>query len=538
MNKDVIYIDTEDDITAIIGKIKDSKQKIIAIVPPKRTGILQSAVNIKLLARIAENDNKRLVLVTNNKALIALSSVAQIPIAKNLQSKPEMAEIDVLEIDDGEDIIDGAKLPIGELAKTADIKEDEEIIEAIDTINIEKDNSRFTPRDDKSNKKNKIKVPDFARFRKKLFIGIFASIALICFLVWAIGFDPAATIVITAKTTDADVSLPLKLGGAIATDVSKGIIQTVSKQVQKNVSVTFDATGTKKIGDKATGTLTLSNADSSEAIFVPSGAVFSSGDYDFITTAGVTVPGAGVSGGHIVSGTKTVTVNASEVGSEFNLAPGAYQSSVDGITAYGSQMAGGSSRTAVVVTASDIQKASQALADLSNDSIKKQLTSQFANGEYVISDSFNVSHADPISTPALDAEATSKVTLSSQTTFTMTAVAKSELIAFLKNAINKQVDSKTQRIYSDGIDKVKLSGYVASDQMSTINVSTTGQIGPNINEDSIKQQAKGLQYGDVQALITKIKGVDNVDTKFSYFWVTTVPNDVKKIDIQFTVKNA
>ena len=36
MNKDVIYVDVDDDVTAIIGKIKNAKEKIIALVPPKR----------------------------------------------------------------------------------------------------------------------------------------------------------------------------------------------------------------------------------------------------------------------------------------------------------------------------------------------------------------------------------------------------------------------------------------------------------------------------------------------------------------------
>ena len=107
MQKDVIYIDTEDDITAIIGKVKAAKAKIVALVPPKRIGAIQSAVNLKLVHRAAEQADKRLVLISNNAALMALAGSAGIPVAKNLQSKPELAEIPALEIDDGEDIIDG-----------------------------------------------------------------------------------------------------------------------------------------------------------------------------------------------------------------------------------------------------------------------------------------------------------------------------------------------------------------------------------------------------------------------------------------------
>ena len=66
MNKDVIYIDVEDDITTIISKIKASKERIIALVPPRRIGVLQSAVNIRLLARAATSADKRIVLITND----------------------------------------------------------------------------------------------------------------------------------------------------------------------------------------------------------------------------------------------------------------------------------------------------------------------------------------------------------------------------------------------------------------------------------------------------------------------------------------
>ena len=120
MNKDVIYIDVEDDITAIIGKVKDAQSKIVALVPPKRIGVLQSSVNLQLLARAATQSNKRLVLISSNSALMALAAAAKLPGANNQQSKPELAQISALDIDDGEDVIDGVQLPVGELARTAD----------------------------------------------------------------------------------------------------------------------------------------------------------------------------------------------------------------------------------------------------------------------------------------------------------------------------------------------------------------------------------------------------------------------------------
>ena len=71
MNKDVIHIDTEDDITSIIGKIKSSKERIIALVPPRRIGVLQSAVNIRLLARAAKSADKRVVIITSDNVSVS-----------------------------------------------------------------------------------------------------------------------------------------------------------------------------------------------------------------------------------------------------------------------------------------------------------------------------------------------------------------------------------------------------------------------------------------------------------------------------------
>ena len=42
----LIYIDTDDDVTSIVGKIKAAKETVVALVPPKRIGVLQSAVNL------------------------------------------------------------------------------------------------------------------------------------------------------------------------------------------------------------------------------------------------------------------------------------------------------------------------------------------------------------------------------------------------------------------------------------------------------------------------------------------------------------
>ena len=553
MNKDIIYIDVEDDITAIIGKIKASNEKIIAIVPPKHTGILQSAVNLRLLNRMANNSHKRLVIITNNQALIALSASAGIPYAKNLQSKPELAELSVIAVDDDDDIIDGSSLPVGQhvdlskkSAKAEAIPDKE--IESIDIDDSTLDVSKTELVKDKSvasKKSSGVKVPNFGNFRKKLFLGGGLALILIAFLIWANVFAPSARVIITAKTSPAPVSSTVTLAGNGQTDIAKGIAQSVSQQLNKDNTVAFDVTGTKTVGEKAAGKVVFSNCDTSAQVTIKSGTYISANGNNYVVQADTVVgPGSFSGGGCSSAGSSIATdVIATDIGPGYNAAPG----TVFLVSGYTSQMtaksatgiAGGTSRDVKVPTADDIKAATAKLTAQSDDSAKKELSAKFASGEIIIDDSFTVVNSAPVSTPAVNTESTDgKAKLTATTTYAMTALPAADVEAFLKDNINKQLAGTTnQKIYNDGVDTVKLQGYSKSDTSTTVKIVGTGQIGPSIDEAAIKEQVKGKIYGEVQSSLVSISGIDSVDVKFSYFWVTKVPNDANKISVEFNIQH-
>ena len=47
--KDTIYIEADDEITAVIDKVVNAKSEIVAVVLPKRAVVFQSVVNMRLL---------------------------------------------------------------------------------------------------------------------------------------------------------------------------------------------------------------------------------------------------------------------------------------------------------------------------------------------------------------------------------------------------------------------------------------------------------------------------------------------------------
>lgn len=538
MAKDVIYIDVEDDITTIVGKIKASNEKIIALVPPSRVGVLQSAVNMRLLQRTAEQSKKRVVLISNNQSLAMLAAAAKIPVARNLQSKPELLDIPVFKIDD--DVIEGDTLPVGELMRSAtpSKKTDTAVAAAIQSSSIDDAN---IGRQDRKSATKKTKVPNFSSFRKKLLIFGGAGLALLAFLVWAIWFAPRATVVITAKTTTATVNKNVALTLDGKTDAKAGVVKATRQEQKRDLSVEFTPTGKKKVGDKATGKVRIRTDAATilvTGLTVPAGTqVASSSGMIYVTTQAANFPKGDAS---TLSGV-TVNITANDVGAEYNGASGSGSTSASGVTSvsFVDATSGGTSKEVTVVSADDVSKAAEKLSEQKDDTLKTKLTEAFGSSSVIINESYSEHRSDPSPSIAVDAEASGPVTLKSTLTASMLAIDKVDLTNYLKASIQEGISGKkAQKIYDDGTKDVKFAQFTSNDSATTVRITANGTVGPTIDEAEVKEQARGKSYGDIQSSLESIEGVDDVDTKFWPFWVRTIPNDLKRINVEFKLKNA
>ena len=546
MNKDIIYIDVEDDITAIIGKVKQSREKIVVLVPPKRIGVLQSAVNLRLLSRTTTQSGKHLVLITTNGALTALAAAAKIPVAKNLQSKPEIGAAPDEDADIEEDIIDGSQLPVGELARTADrgtafTAVSPAVDEAVRENAAEEKGGRAVPvRSRPVRTKSGVKVPNFDSFRKKLLLIGAGGLVLIGFLVWAIFFAPRANVVIAARTTDTPVNARVTLDPAATTTLQEGLLKSTTKQTKKDQTVEFAATGKKDVGNKATGSMKLTRTSpSATPVTVPAGTEFTASGLTFVSTQAATLTSQLTPSG-FDPGSATVAVQATDIGDNYNLSARGYTSSVSGVNANGTDMAGGSKKTVTVVSADDVQKATEQLAEQKTDDIKRDLAKQFDGTFVVVDQSFKIDQASPSSAPAVDQESTDgKARLTSSVTYSLSAVAKSELKVYLDDYFKAQLkDKDDQRVYDNGSGEAKLSNIsVVDGGKFGANLVASAKIGPKISDDEVKELAAGKRYGDIQASLEAIQGVESVDVEYSPFWVTSTPNDVKRISVEFKLSN-
>lgn len=544
MQKDVIYIDVEDDITAIIGKVKSAKHKIVALVPPKRVGVLQSAVNLRLVNRAATQKDKRLVIITNNQALSSLAAAATIPVAKTLQSKPELAPIDAVEVDDGDDIIDGADLPVGDHASQAPGSLTDNEPAAVATAGMAVANAKdpssakkATPPAAGTAAKPKVKrgpvVPNFNTFRKRLVLITLAIGLLIGLLVWALVFAPQARVSVLTRTTDTAVNQQVNLVSGARTSVSSSVIEATTQTTTDDVSVEFEATGERNVGERATGTVTFSS-DSIRTLVggvtIPAGTeLTSSSGATYTTDASVSLS--------LTNNSGTTGITASDRGENYNGATGSVSGAPRGIDAsITSATSGGTDRTVKVATQRDINTArDRAMAAVDREAARNELTNKFGDGFIVIADSLQVDTGSLKSSVDADAEASNgRATYGGKVTYTMYGVAKSELDNYLKAVLEQQIDdTDRQRVYESGADEVNFTNVDRADNGVRATLSTNGKIGPTIEEGEIKELAAGKRIGDIQGAVEAISGVQSVDVELSPFWVTSAPDNTDKITVEF-----
>jgi hypothetical protein len=116
----------------------------------------------------------------------------------------------------------------------------------------------------------------------------------------------------------------------------------------------------------------------------------------------------------------------------------------------------------------------------------------------------------------------------------MYGVAKTELASFVEAYVKKDTNGLVnQRIYEDGTKNAVFQEVTKSENGAKATLIATAQVGPKIDTNEVKRQVKGKRFGEIQQQLQAIQGVDSVDVKFFPFWVSSVPNDDKKIVVEF-----
>jgi hypothetical protein len=572
MKDQALYLEADEDITSAIDKLVKATGTSVQIVVPKRSTLLQSIINLKLLKKSAADHGKQLVLVTNDKVATDLAARLGLAVAPVLGAKailseaapqPQAATEDIINEDDPEpDNLESdaphltpetqkrlplfkrkavsGKLPVVIAAVTEPI---EEAASEPNVTPVPEASEAAASREPRS-KSNSL-VPNFGKLQKRIGWLALAAIIITGYFIY-INIAAKATIILSAAGTKVAVDSTFSVDPNQTTSNIPGSIlagQTIS--YSKDLTGQATATGQQDAGTKASGQMTIYNTYDTNSHVLSAGTRFAAPDGNIFTTnSDTTVPGATptLKAGQLSlqPGTITVPVTASLNGDKYNEAPAKYT-----IVAYsgdmqakiygqGAQMSGGTSKLVTILSQDDVSKAQADILAADKDNAQKALDSHAPSGYVILTGSTNQTVGNVTSNPAVNAAASS-ATVTVHITYTELSVKETDYRAFIRAKEQSQI-GKSNQIYDDGISSAVISA-AGKDSAghAQFSLSTQAYSGAKIDTSVLASELAGKKYGDASDIAARQPGIQHVAISLSPSWLTSLPHNAAKINIAIQV---
>ena len=329
----------------------------------------------------------------------------------------------------------------------------------------------------------------------------------------------------------------------LAVDLSKKIIPGVVLETEGELTKEFFSSGKKLKGEKAQGTIRVSNNYSSAPqVLIVNTRFISDGGKLFRSKNKIIVPGQFSDNGKKQTGFIDVPVEAAEAGEDYNIGPATF--SIPGFAGtpkytafYGKTslpMVGGFKGEVAVVSSDDLDKAVKNLGNTLKEELKKSLLTKTSsdfilleNGIYqeIISQKFSAKAED---------EAKSFNTTARMKVKAM-VLKKSDMEQFVVEYLNTQIP-EGRKVYKDSL---KIQPFLEQTDSKAnklvIAIEFEATIFDSFNEDSLKQSLLGKNLNDAKTFLTSQTQIRKADIKASPFWLRNIPSSPNKVDIKLNI---
>lgn len=567
MEKDTIYIDIDDEITSIIDKVTSSNSDTVSLVLPKRSSVFQSVVNMKLLKKKAEQNNKKIILVTSESSLLPLAGSIGILVSKTLSSTPEIPDAP-LKVTREEDIDEDApievntepkkdlknlkdaknilKRPVGVLDEEAKNKKDNEIDEDLNTIDIEdvlndQKEPEYKPsrKEKKQNKKKEhsLKVPNFDSFKKYGFLGVLGIIVLVIASWYLFNVLPTATITIGTNAQSINANLSFSLSTTANTlDPVNNILPAKQVTINNNYTASVPATGQANNGQKASGSVRLSitKCTSGSPPQLPAYVGITTNKLTFITQSTTSWDINNISqdnntGCYVFSSKSSTDIIAQNGGTNYNVSGANFSGNVSGYTVSGTgSTSGGTDDMVTVASQGDINSATSKL-NQNNSDAENQLEGQLSSSNYYALPATFVATPSNVTPNVSVGTQTNTVSVSESVNFVMYGVSQNDLVTILDNNIKSQANN--QSIIDNGLSNATISLTNGSTDTTHLTLQANASVGPSINVNQLTVSSEGQKSGQIKQNISSNPNITSVSVKFNPFYVSQAPTNPAKIKI-------
>ncbi|MFA5967411.1 MAG: hypothetical protein WC805_02760 [Patescibacteria group bacterium] len=547
MKRKAIYLDASNDLYTTMMKVDRIDAEEVILVIPQSSVLFHSAVNFKILRSAAHRLHKTLAVVTADPKGQSLAQRAGLPAYKDVELNEEIATAAVTV--SSPPLVNPDELPVA--AREIKIKYKRKLpvsrpvpppvavitTAAAATRSSERETSRWL--------RPKLK-PNFLH-RLTVLGWVAISLTVLGFVIYLV--IPKATINLEISAEPFMHKFQLVLADkndkeAAGQNVFKGRFVVVEKKLTQ----TFAATGTKNNGNKAGGIVTIYNYTravkplglrAQTRLQAPDGQIFKLQDEILISSATV---GAG---GKLVPGRANVRVEAAEGGTQGNLAaatkftiPGLGTTGVDMV--YGQNdnpFSGATDEESKMISEEDIKLAQDSISKNVFIDAEAELQKQIGRKEELIptlikNDIINVVPSAAAGTARdnfdLDIQVRSWTLLPD----------KGQLDKIMQNTINSVVPANRE-LTSPTLRGVKivLGNADFNTHIIDFTVDIDGSVAPKISTAELSESLANRSLKSVEALFNSIPDIISHRITLWPFWVKKMPLLESNIKIDFSYIN-
>lgn len=359
------------------------------------------------------------------------------------------------------------------------------------------------------------KVPE-EKIKRNLSPMLYIIILIIILMVGGIGmvywFVPRATVSIIVIPKSISQNIEVSMSSKVdKTDIEKSIVPAKVLEVEVKSESTIPTTGNKSIGDKATGTVVITNV--SESIrALPAGTVItSSSGLKFVLDETLNVASASGSASNIQYGKATAKATAAQIGSDFNLSAGTiFRVGVFALTQLDAKnevaFSGGTSRQVKSVAKEDILNLKNSLTEKIKTTAKDKIVTQIIESEEWVSESMTTTIISEDFSNKLD-EPADNLKLSMQV--------KVRVFVYKKSDLDEIISSKVLSLSPEGyvsqhdLNKAFIVKQIDKEGVKFL-LKITANMWPEIDKSKILKLYMGKAV-DLSILdLKKIIGVEDV----------------------------
>lgn len=356
---------------------------------------------------------------------------------------------------------------------------------------------------------------------KLLGMGVVAVIILLLMSYAALSMQNSVVVTAQLKKESIFKDVQITLDPTGSTDPENNVLQATITTKEVSDTEEMSTTGTKVIGEKATGTVTLLNKTENDKSF-SKGTEITADNKKFVLDEDVTVASSSAKetsdGKTLEFGKKDVKVTAAEIGAEYNLKKDTEFSVANfGKDTYAARatedFGGGSSREIQAVSQADQNKLLSSLKESLLKKAKEELTGNLSEGQYVILTGKSTVKKQDFSAKVGDETNTVKLTMSLEVE--AYRYQSDDLTPIAQTQLSSQIP-EGGKLLEDTISILSKENNVGTSSAKiTLDAKLSADYAPASFEDAWRQEIKGKSLEEAQRILEQKDEIESVSMQFS-----------------------